>query len=64
MKKFYWEEILQSPTSVTCRARVPGGWLLNLIATIRGDFEMTTNFVADPDWAWDVGEKQPPIGDF
>ena len=54
---FDWEHINSTDTSNTFRARVPGGWLVNVTMTGRSTMMMTTTFVADINWDWNV----PPM---
>lgn len=51
---FQWEQIESEDTSNTFRAKVPGGWLVNVTMTGRGTMMMTTNFVSDINWDWKV----------
>jgi len=51
---FVWEEIDVTPTTSTARAKVPGGWLVNILCNGRPNFEMSTTFVADEKHEWDT----------
>ena len=51
---FDWEEVNSTATSTTARAKVPGGWLVNVTMTGRGNLLMTNTFVADATWEWEI----------
>jgi hypothetical protein len=58
MIPFAWEEVNNTSTASTARAKVPGGWLVNVILNGRTTM-MSTTFVADPEWSWEIGNEQP-----
>jgi hypothetical protein len=48
------ETIFTNSTTEVMRAKVPGGWLVNIVVNGRNSFEFTTSFIADPEWQWEV----------
>ncbi len=50
-----WETIIQlSPTDMTQRLRVPGGWLICRISGIHLPQNMANWFIADPNHEWSL----------
>lgn len=53
---FDWEVVHQEKNGLsgTSRAKVPGGWLVNTVVIIKNVPTMSSVFVSDPNWYWDL----------
>ena len=54
--KFEWEVINDNHNGggFTSRAKVPGGWLVTTVLIIKGSPAMSSSFIKDPEWHWDL----------
>lgn len=58
MLPFKFEEIEMTPTTQVTRAQVPGGWLITILVNApHGAACLTTTFVYDPEWRWEVKDE-------
>lgn len=52
---FEFEDVKETTTATVTRAKVYGGWVVTIIVMpVRGSTMMTTTFVADSEWAWEL----------
>ncbi len=51
---FVVEQIYSSALMNANRIKVPGGWLLVLGVHSHGEAHMTTNFIEDAEWSWEL----------
>jgi len=51
---FVLEVIYTNQVAEVNRAKVPGGWLVILSVHSHREAHVTTTFVADAEWSWDL----------
>jgi len=49
------EVIFTNATTEISRVKVKNGWIVNMIVNGRNGFALTSTFVLDSDWSWEVG---------
>ncbi len=52
---YEFEQICVTDTAQVTRAKVPGGWIVyTIVNSPRGSTSLTSDFISDPEWEWEI----------